>query len=260
MAKRKQSSQPLLSAEAVSRIGIGVIVFITLFFVVAGILSFGRQSDLFAVKDVLIPENLQSFALPDVAKLKGQNIFQIDLAALEKKVRQKYPQLANLRVIKRFPDRIEFSAFKRDAFALVAPDGRLSLIDKEGFSIGAPSKDTEPFPLIKGLVKQKLIPGDALGDGRVKIGIEIIKVFREDRLLSKVPLRSVDVGDMARIVCVLGEEGDTFEVLLDKDNFARKAGGLATLISRNDVDLLKVKYIDLRFEEPLVGQKKTVKK
>lgn len=259
MAKRK-SSKPLLSADQISRIGVGVIVFITIFFVSAGIMSFARQADLFSVKDVFVPENLQSFSLPDASKLKGQNIFQIDLAALEKKIRQKYPQLANLRVIKRFPDRIEFSAFKRDPFALVAPDGRFSLIDKEGFSIGAPSKDSGPFPVIKGLAKQKLIPGDELMDERVRTGIEIIKVFHDDKTLSRILLRSVDVGDMARIVCVLGEEGGGFEAFLDKDNFARKAGALATLVARNDVDLSTVKYIDLRFGEPLVGQKKTVKK
>lgn len=259
MAKRKRS-QPLLSADAISKIGIGIIAFITLFFISAGIISFARQADLFEVKEVIVPENLQSFSLPDISKLKGKNIFSVDLAVQEKKVRQKYPQLANLRVIRKFPDRIEFFAFKRAPFAVALIEGHLFVIDKDGFSIGAPSQDSEPLTVIKGLAKQKLIPGDQVVDDRVKTGLEIVKVFRENRILSKVPLHSVDLQDMQRIVCVLGEEGNTFEAFLDKDNFTRKAEGLATLVLHNDVDMLKVKYIDLRFGEPIVGQKKTAKK
>jgi hypothetical protein len=194
--------------------------------------------------------------IPELDRLKGLNILKVDLVRVEAKLRSKYPQLSGLHVMRRFPDQIAVSAFKRIPFAQVSLGGRVLVVDPQGFMIGPPKGEEGPLTLIKGLKQQQVVIGDAIEDENFAVAVRVLGVFARDSVLSKVPLRSVDVEDKARVVCALGEDGAMFEVFVDQATFAGKSAELATLLSHHEVDLTQVKYIDVRFGEPTIAQKK----
>jgi hypothetical protein len=260
MVKRKQS--PSLNPDIVRTVGLVCIFVLGIALAVMAAVSFFRSvcaSSLFTVRTITIAEHIQPLDLPELAKLKNQNLFSVDLTKVEARIHGRYPQLADLRVLRRFPDQIFVTATRRDPFAKVSLDGRLCVIDRAGFMIGAPIEGQESLTLIKGLKRQKVSAGDPIQDDRAKLAVMIITLFHQDKRLSSVGLQSVDVDDLTRIICDLGIEKAAFEVVIDKDNIRTRIKTLSDVLSRGGLDLQQIKYMDLRFGEPILGQKKVKK-
>jgi hypothetical protein len=259
MAKRK-SPRPQLPADLVRNVGIVVIVGIALFFLVGWVISYAGASGLFTIRDVVVADNLGKIDAPELENLKGHNIFAVRLDPLEARLRSRYPALSGLRVMRSFPDQIVVSAVKRESFARLAGINRNFTIDRGGYLTGVAGTDDSALPLIRGIKTGKASLGEAVEDERIRTAVGIITIFRTDALLTAVPLKSVDVGDLDRISCVIGDDANSIEVIVDDKNFRKRTGELGTLLSRGEIDLMAVKYIDLRFGQPIIGQKKKTKK
>lgn len=260
MARKKQS--PSLKPDVVRTIGLVCIVVLGAALAVmalAGFLRGMRASPFFKVRMVVIADNIQPVELPELAKLKGQNILAVDLAKAEAKVRAKYPQLADVRVMRQFPDKICVSGVRRTPFAKISIDGALSVIDRDGYMIGAPAEGQEGLTVIKGLKRQKIAAGSQVRDARIKLAVTAITLFQQDRVLASVGLGAVNVDDLTRIVCGVQAGEAHFEVIVDKDNMAARLKTLSEVLSRGGLDLMQIKYMDLRFGEPILGQKKAKK-
>ena len=260
MVKRKQS--PSLNPDVLRTVGLVCVVLLGAALAVVALLAFVRgvcASDLFTVRGITVADHIQPLELPELAKLKGQNLFSVDLMKVEARIHARYPQLADLSVTRRFPDQIFVTATKREAFAKILMDGRACVIDRAGYMIGAPVDGQQSLVLIKGLKRQKASPGDPVADERVKLAGMIIMTFHQDKRLSLAGLETVNVDDPTRIVCELGTEEFAFQVIIDKDNAASRLKTLSDVLSRGGLDLKQIKYMDLRFGEPILGQKKVKK-
>jgi len=145
---------------------------------------------------------------------------------------------------------------KPDAFAKVFMDGGGYIIDHNGYIIGPLTDGRFELTSIQGLKTQPIVVGETLKDDGVRIAIAIIAYFKGDLGLSSARLDSVRVDDLTRIVCDLGMAGAEFQVIIDKDNIDLHMKMLSVVLSRTGLDLTLVKYMDLRFGEPLIGQKK----
>jgi cell division septal protein FtsQ len=260
MAKRKPS--PSLNPDIVRTVGVVCIFILGIALAAMALAAFLRgvcASSLFTVSSVSIAQNIQPLELPELSKLKGQNLFSVDLSKIEARVRAKYPQLADLRVLRQFPDQVFITGLKRDPFAKVAMDGRLVVIDRDGYVIGAPIEGQEALTVIKGLKRQKASAGDQIQDERMKTGMAVSTFFHQEKKLSSALLEAVNVEDPTRIVCDLGSGEARFQVFIDKDNMAARLRMLSDVLSRGGLDLNQIKYMDLRFGEPIIGQKKVKK-
>src|SRR5258708_5029325 len=76
-------------------------------------IEFLTTSPLFAVRDVLIDTSIQFIDVDQLRRLKGQNIFKVDIAKLHARIKAQYPQISQLRVMRQLPDRIKVLAKKR---------------------------------------------------------------------------------------------------------------------------------------------------
>lgn len=259
MAKRKPP-RPQLPVDLLRNVGIVIIFGVSLFFLVGWIISYAGASGLFTVREIAVAENLGQVDAPELDKLKGHNIFAVRLDPLEARLRSRYPALSGLRVMRSFPDQILVTAVKRESFARLAGVNRSFTVDRDGYLTGIAGPDDSVLPLIRGIRTGKTSLGEALEDERIKTAVDIITLFRTDGLLTAVPLKSVDVSDMNRISCVIGDDASGIEVIVDDKTFRKRTGELGTLLSRGEIDLMEVKYIDLRFGQPIIGQKKKTKK
>lgn len=260
MARRKQRLS--LKPDLFRAVGLVFIIVLGIAFVVLGAAAFLRgvcASSLFTVRDITIAENIKPLDLPELAKLKGQNLFSVDLLKVEARIRARYPHLADLCVLRQFPDQILVTATKRDPFARISMDGHVVVIDRHGYMIGPSVEGPEPLTVIKGLKRQKVAYGDRVGDARIKLAVTIITLFHQEKRLAAVGLETLHMDDLTRIVCDLGAEEAGFQVYIDKDNVAARFSTLSDVLSRGGLDLKQIKYMDLRFGEPILGQKKVKK-
>ncbi len=258
MARKKQP--PSLDPELLRHVGLILVFLLGIAMLAMAAGTFLTTSSLFAIQDIVVAEQIQPLETSDLVKFKGQNIFAVDLAKAEVKLRAKYPQLAQLHVMRRCPSQLVVNAVKREAFAQVSFEGRDCVIDPAGYIIGPPQGPQAALTLIRGLRRQKAALGVPVEDERIKTASDIIARFRQDRSLASVALVAVSVEDPTRIVCVLGRDDKTqFEAIIDKDNTVSGLRMLSGVLARGGLDLAQVKYIDLRFGEPVIGQKKVKK-
>lgn len=235
----------------------GIVVFILLivgFWMFRNASEFFRTAPLFRIKDVTSAADVQFLQAKVLREIKGKNIFAVDLKQLHKNLRALYPQIYDLKVERRFPDTIDISAKRREAFAQILVKQNYLTIDDQGIVIFADKKPVPQMTLIKNakLDKLKIFLGSKLQTPEVTTAIEIIQSFKSNTSLNKYPISDVDVGALSKTNFYIGSE---LQVILDQDDIDQKLDMLVRLIAQKKLDFREVKYIDLRFKEPVVGKK-----
>jgi hypothetical protein len=257
MAKRKQSRSPLLGD--ILRIGGVTLIFLILVFLLAGwSLSFFRNSPFFTVREIIISEELKESLTPELSRLRGENIFRIALGKIEARVRMKYPQLADVRVYRRFPDRICLTAVSRTPFVSAVLDGRVFFLDREGFIMTATDTQAADLPSVRGLKHSKPSAGARIRDGNFKMAAGIVGFFSQVPGGTAGRLRSLDISDPTKIVCQMERDNGRIEFIVDS-HYVDKSQALTAIVAHGDLDWSRVNYVDLRFSEPIIGKKKAKK-
>lgn len=234
---------------------IRLILFLFIGLVLSGSYSmtveFLTTSPLFSVRDVSIDTSIQFIDTSDLKRLKGRNIFDVDVIKLHNKIKSRYPQISELRVMRELPDRIKVLAKKRDAVFQIPLKSKILLVDREAvamYYIAAPHKD---LPLVQGVGGFKVILGAQLKVKPVSTALSIIGAFRSHPHTSHLKITGINVANSSKIEVALGP---MFHVILDQDNYARKLELLDMLLAQKKVDFNSVRYIDLRFNEPVLGE------
>ena len=260
MAKRKQNR----SRNSIDIVRWGIITALVLVAVVISWLalsSYLRHSGLFTIRNVVIADGLGAVSVPELAKFKGRNIFSVDLEKVQAKLVARYPQIAELKVLRRFPDEIEVSGLRRQAYASVLTDGRSVAVSRDGYFIGTPGKEDGPLVLVRGVRHQKSSTGIKVEDPALSLAFHAIEQIQKDAALAAFPAQSLDVSDPNKLTFVFGRTEDParFEVIVDKGSWSSQLKTLSVMIARTELAINEVKYIDLRFDTPVIGKKKAKK-
>ena len=251
MARKSKIDIPAV----VIRNGIIILVFLLIMlWIWRSVGDFLHTSPIFRIQEVTADPDVKFLESKILGRLRGKNIFTIDLKRLHREIRSVFPQIYDLRVERRFPDSIHINAKRRDPFAQVLVKQNYLTIDEEGVVIFMESKPLPQLPLIKNshLEKRKVVLGSKLATEEITTAIAIIEAFYNNNGLSKYPISDVDVDNLSKVSFNIGP---MLEIILDKEDSARKLEMLVSLISQKKLDFREVKYIDLRFKEPVVGKK-----
>ena len=215
---------------------------------------FLQTAPLFRIQEVTTDPDVQFLQAKILGRLRGQNIFSIDLNRLHREIRSLFPQIYDLGIERRFPDTIHINAKRREPFAQVLVKQNYLTIDEEGVVIFIDHKPAPKLPLIKNsnLEKRRVLLGSKLATLEIKAAIATLEAFYNNNGLSKYPISEIDVENLSKISFNIGP---TLEIILDKDDIAQKLEMLVFLIAQKKLDFREVKYIDLRFKEPVVGKK-----
>lgn len=212
------------------------------------------KTEYFKVKTILIDPSLQFINRKDLDRVKGKNIFLIDLKAFEKKLNSKYPQVSHLKLVKRFPDQITIAAQKRLPVAQVGIDDEFCILDSNGVALETSKKVDKAITMIEGTKFKKIAPvlGLPLNSERVNFALNIVNTFRSQKELLSYSIDNINVSDLSKIVITLN---NNLEVIIDKDKVSKNIRILAVILSQRQIDFKEVKYLDLRFKEPIIGKK-----
>jgi cell division septal protein FtsQ len=240
------------------------IILLALAFVMGYILKVLTTSEYFKVKDVIS----QEAPGVDFSVFKGKNIFSIDLPYESENIVKFCPDCLRVRLARVLPDRIFVEFIRRKPVALVRLY-RYFAVDQYGVLFDSPSvKNDSTLPLITGLDSK--IFGAKLGKRcEVKELILVLSIIREaknTRLLRDYQIQEIRVTGVDDIaISIVPKFNDdiafvrrnsgfkkAIEVQISQGNIAQKVTVMAGLLNQEKNNLSNIKYIDLRFKEPVI--------
>jgi len=240
-----------ISRIAVIRIIVFLIIGFIAFSVYVNAVEFLTSSPLFEIKNVMIDRSISFIDLRSLRDLKGNNIFKVDIKKLDRQIAAQYPYIAQLRVVRQLPDRILILAQKREPLLQIFFKKKYLLMDTDGVALYY-TLQPACVPQVFGipLDRRGLFLGGHIHGNEIMKTIEILNAFKGSAYLNKWRIHTVEAGNLSKIDLWVGEN---MHVILDQDDTQDKIGLLQMLISANKIDLNKVKYIDLRFKEPVIA-------
>jgi len=224
------------------------------FAIVYNIVQVAENSSVFVIKEIDIDPSVKFIASDHLPPLIGKNIFSIDLAKLERKLSSQYPEISKVRIVRHYPDKIQISARKRIAVAQVKANSRYATIDKNGVVLSVSYQGEKGLPVISGA---KIANGifsveKILNVPEVKVAVAIIKAFGRDSKLKPFQITSIDVQNLSKINLLISEK---LKVIMDRSNISNKIILLGLMLSQDNLNWDEIKYIDMRFKEPILGKK-----
>jgi len=214
---------------------------------------FVKNSSYFRVHRVTCSVASRAKSLQKFLYLKNQSIFDVNLAGLQKQLEWSFPEVGQIRAFKRFPDEICIVLKERPPYAAIMLGPNYFLIDHQGFMV---SKDSSlqgqgMFPLIRGLpsTSKNVSLGQRIVSDQLQLAINMLDLFSANRALRSFEIAKIDIGNLSRISFFLG---DQLEVVIDKENVAQRINTLGVILEKAKLDWERIRYIDLRFQEPVI--------
>jgi cell division septal protein FtsQ len=210
------------------------------------------NSSFFTVKTIISTGALKPLLGEDYFRVKGKNLFSIDIKHLARDLKLSYPYLTNVRVSRVIPDKIWFDAQER------VPIARVKLADKiflcDGNAAILPFAVSQAgLVLIDGIDSQagKVRIGEVYDSIRLKAAIALLAAIRATRELRLLTLVRVDVSSPERMSFLLN---NGVEVITGDELIPQRLKMLSVVLNNLKSAIDKVKYIDLRFQEPAIGK------
>jgi cell division septal protein FtsQ len=177
-------------------------------------------------------------------RLHGQNIFSLDLRALEHRVRA-HPWVSAASVQRRLPDALLVFLSLRTVEALVEVGGEIRMVGADGQDLGRyePRWAREDQPVITGVAgttRQEVA-------GKLALGLSALEELRAASPEFVGSLSALDVSRRDRLTATLRDFIPP--VYLSPDAPARNLDRLDTVRARLAEEVLEIRYVDLRFRD-----------
>jgi len=260
MKKRKIKAPP-------KSVIVAVVILLALLLFLGYIWNLLNTSEYFEVREVITKEPNHI----DLSYLKGRNIFTLDLKEEAGNILTYYPNCLDVQLSRVLPNRLYVKFIKRKPAALVKLY-RNFILDEQGVIFPAPNDaQYAGLPVVTGL-ETRIIgprPGRKYNIKEVKLALEIIKEIRENTLLKNYRIEKIDLANTSNTTVYLMlptkvldyQKGqvtvgpDSLEIRLGDENIKDKITILSGVFVQTKVDLATVKYVDLRFKEPVIKLK-----
>jgi len=243
-------------------------ILLAISFVIGYIWKFLTTSSYFKVTEIVCMD-------ADVSRLnylKGRNIFALDLKRESWKILLGCSDCSNVRISRVLPNRLFINYLKRQPVAFVKFYKYFALDESGVLFLGQPGFPSDNLPVIYGLETKIFAPRQGLryNTKEIRLALEIIKDFKASRLLKNFQLKRIDLADpdnvsvfilLPRPLTLEAVNGFSspawggFDVKIGGGNIKNKIIILGGLILQAKRDLLNIKYMDLRFKEPVIKLK-----
>jgi len=183
----------------------------------------------------------------------GRNIFAIDLRYISRSLEEAYPDASQVAVRIALPDKIAISLKFRRPAALVRAD-RLYAVDDEAFVLPSVSAESlKGLPVIEGAsIKYDEKRGKKSSSKNLMVALELLKCMKAAKFLAGYGADTIDASDAANLSFFLR---NGTEVKIGCENFKERLKLLDHTLRDPRLVLDRVKYIDLRFKDAVVGPK-----
>ncbi len=238
------------------------IILLVFSFVIGYIWEVLTTSDFFAVKQVIVRGSDVSFDY-----LKGKNIFSLDLKSCSWKALLSCPDCRKIRFARVLPNCVLIDFVKRKPLALVKFYKNFA-VDEQGILFYPNTVEVADLPVIYGL-ETKIFgpkPGVSYKLRELNIALNIIKEFKNNKSFQGFTLKRIDVAntESAGFFILVPKQAINytksspqvewvgFEVRIGEGNIREKMMVLGGLVIQAAKEWANIKYIDLRFKEPVI--------
>ncbi|MCD4779345.1 MAG: FtsQ-type POTRA domain-containing protein [Candidatus Omnitrophica bacterium] len=248
--KKKKKISPLL----IRILFIGAIGLMCVGSVYYGVKHFFTEAAYFDIDDVVVDQSVLFIHAGDFSRVKGKNIFMVDIKQIHERITRRYPQVKDLKILRQFPNRIFITAEQRMPFVQIKNHSQVLTLDEYAIIISTTSKQNDKLPLVicPSLKKTKIRPGVSLKIKEIKTALSIIRFFRSTRQLSIYSIKKVDVRNLSKIMLELTND---LVIILDWDQLHHKIKILGLLLAQGKIDISQTKYIDVRSKDPVIRTK-----
>ncbi|MGB2630205.1 MAG: cell division protein FtsQ/DivIB [Candidatus Omnitrophota bacterium] len=218
-----------------------------------GLWYFFHNSRFFTVNEIVINSQEKYGLWEGEDGLKrlylGRNIFNVNPRDVRMLVKRDAPQFKTVVVRRVMPDRLEIDIVPREPVAYMNTGGGL-IIDKDAVIL-AKGRNRNELVEIKGIRFFFSSPseGEKVEDPMLDKALSLLKELNEKGITGRYRVGYVNVSDRNNILLdVLG-----VIVKMGEDGFSRKIDKLKEILEDPDVNIKDIKYIDLRFESPIIS-------
>ncbi len=254
MAKKKNKKNKKSKKINVFPIALGIIVAAILCFVSFKFFIFIKGMDNFKVENISCLTEDYPALVNKIKSIKGRNIFSLDLDYLERRLINSFPGIYQVRLLREFPDEVIIDYKKRIPLAKLYYGNKYYFIDKEAVVLPYRENFSQGnLSIIRGIkIKpDKLKTGRAISGKNFRLALYLVSELNSvNEFFDFIPL-TIDISNNNNIVFYL----DKVEIRIGLENQKERLGILRILLRQPDIDLGNIKYIDLRFKEPIVGKK-----
>jgi cell division septal protein FtsQ len=224
--------------------------------------DYARRMDAFRITQVVLPSE-GSFTLRE--PILNTNLWGLDIHALAGELKRQQPWLKEVRVIRQLPNAVRVEAIPRTPVAQVrlAQAGGWHPVDPEGVLLPSASGAASDDLVRLSGTGTALRVGNANTDERLLLALRVLQKLRRSPVLVSRRLTEINVADPRQIRFIVdlparpaggAQAGGGLEVRCGSEpeldaHLSRLRASLRR-ISRQPVP---VQYIDVRFQEPVVG-------
>lgn len=217
-----------------------------------GLFNFLRVANYFKIKNVVYFGIDNSSKIDRHIRLKGENLFKINLNQIEKDILQRNPEVGKVKVGRLFPDRVRIDLEIREPIAIIKSKTNYLFIDDEAKLLQKTKiLQKENLPVIIGLnlefKDKKLYLSKELS-----LALMLLKAIREFEDLEEYSITKVDVSNIKNTSFFIN---NGIEIKIGDEDFENRLEILSMLLGRLRVEIKVIKYIDLRYKEPVVAKK-----
>ena len=184
---------------------------------------------------------------------QGKNIFSVDLKAIADKVHARYADAKDVRVRRILPDKLSIDIYLRRPIALVN-DGKYYPVDRDGVILpNANASLWQKLPIITGVNLREVDKvGRRCESQGLNAALVLLKEMHGSRILAEYTVTNIDVSDPKNVSFFL-EDG--LEVKIGHEDFKERLRTLYETLKNPKLIVSRIKYIDLRFKDIVIGQK-----
>ena len=240
-----------------------VIILLAFSFIIGYIWKVLTTADFFAVKQVVVRNSDQQFEY-----LKGRNIFSLNLGNQAWEVFLRCPDCRKVRFTRILPNCIVVDFLKRKPVALVKFYKNFATDEQGVLFYSDPATEDPELPVIYGLETKIFAPKPGVNYKRSELGLalSIIHEFSSNKSFAGFTLKRIDVASPGSagffmllprqivnyVLPIPKAEWLGFEVRTGVNNIRQKMMILGGLVIQERKEWANIKYIDLRFKEPLI--------
>ncbi|OGW80712.1 MAG: hypothetical protein A3C47_07135 [Omnitrophica bacterium RIFCSPHIGHO2_02_FULL_51_18] len=184
---------------------------------------------------------------------KGENLVTLDLVNVQELIKRKHPEFKEVRVRRVLPNRIEVLLKRRTPIAQIAFSSRYVQVDKS--LVVLPGTASSPFrnlTILEGVPvpPEGLLVGASLREAGTLKALKLAEYIKGHRLLRKHTLSRIDISDPRNISVYV--DGD-IEIRLGFTHLVERLKILDQTLKTVELDRVKIRYIDLRFDDVVIG-------
>lgn len=260
---KRRSNAPILSVQLAG--GLKKLVILSAPYAVSlvltgllfgSVVAYAVNSPVFQLEEVKILNygtltKAQAFAFCELQK--GENLITLDLVNVQQLIKRKHPEFKEVRVQRVLPNTIEVLLKRRTPVAQIALVSRYMQVDKDLTVL--PGSSPVPFKyltIIQGLPvpSEGLAVGMNLNNGVAKKVFMLSDAIHRSGVIAGHTLSKIDASDARNISFYVDND---IEIRVGDSRFNEKMKLLAETLKSAPLDAAKIRYIDLRFDDIVVG-------